>query len=149
MLTALAVMDVAPATSATTAASTTVTRPREGLVIAGALTLGTTYFLSAGFSGLTALGMAGHSSDEERRYFGWMFVPILGLWVSLGYAGGTNATGLKLIASTSGTLQAVGAGLITLGLTWKTKTVVPTSVARVELVALPDGAGLVIRAIGF
>ena len=55
-------------------------RPRKGLVIAGAVVFGTTYFLSA------AIGMSSKNTDDR-----WLLVPVFGPFLDLG-ARGNNCT---------------------------------------------------------
>jgi hypothetical protein len=128
--------DVAPV------APVTVERPRYGLITAGAVTLGATHLVTAGYSALSALGGAGHTSQSSKSYYAWMLLPGLGPWVALGYPSGSNATGMRLVAVASGTLQAAGIGLIVLGIVWKRTEVVTVGKLRVEPLALPMGVGL-------
>jgi hypothetical protein len=56
-------------------------RPRKGLVIAGSVVLGTTYFLSA------AIGMASTNTGDR-----WLLVPVFGPFLDLGARGSDSCT---------------------------------------------------------
>jgi hypothetical protein len=95
--------------------------PRKGLVIAGAIVLGTTYFLSA------SIGMA--STDHDDR---WLLVPVFGPFLDLGARGDRSSCSsgnldcvtepvIRTYLVLDGVVQATGAVLLITGLAFQKK----------------------------
>jgi hypothetical protein len=100
-------------------------RPRKGLVIAGAVVLGTTYVLSA------SIGMASTNTADR-----WLLVPVFGPFMDLGARGSrtcTSASGevdcvfepiIRIYLALDGVVQVAGAVLLTTGLVFRKKELV-------------------------
>lgn len=79
-------------------------RPRQGLVIAGAIVAGIPYFFSV---------MAATAANENNAS-GWLFVPVMGPWMTMGQRSySCNDSGNQ---STSQSLQCVGDIFVVMGL---------------------------------
>jgi hypothetical protein len=124
-----------------------VERPRRGLVIAGALTLGVPYAISVSVA----------AGGNYNRTSGWLLIPVIGPWITTakipdhdcndtpGSCDG-SAQGERGMAAFDGIAQAAGAAMLIVGLTvpkrlWIRETtaelsIVPTRIGR-------EGYGLV------
>jgi hypothetical protein len=94
--------------------------PRKGLVISGAIVLGTTYFLSA------SIGMASSNHDDR-----WLAVPVLGPFLDLGARGDRSSCPsdatcpveivIRTYLAIDGVVQAAGALLLISGFAFQKK----------------------------
>jgi hypothetical protein len=103
-------------------------RPRKGLVVAGSVVLGTTYFLSA------AIGMASRNTDDR-----WLLVPVFGPFLDLGARGNNGCTGtataacdaldavVRFYLALDGVVQGAGALLLVSGFVFPKKEFVSDS----------------------
>jgi hypothetical protein len=109
-------------------------RSQRGLVIAGSVTLGSTWLLSAITAGIIASG----GSEEE---FVPLFVPLAGPFITLGTADSNTLGSFLLVAD--GLAQVMGLGMLVAGVIYPKHEWV-LSHARLELTPLvsPEIAGL-------
>ena len=119
-------------------------RPRRGLVIGGALTLGIPW----------VLGVALASGSDFSNKSGWLVVPVLGPWINIaartpdtycsGY--GTNATcvkevdnGYRTLLILDGLTQAAGAVMLIYGLASPKKVIARDFVGNLHFTPAPMG----------
>ncbi|RLB52847.1 MAG: hypothetical protein DRI90_21745 [Deltaproteobacteria bacterium] len=110
------------------------TRIRKGLVIAGSVTFGSAWLLSA--------AVAAAFQDENQREaedFVPLFIPLAGPFITMGTAN-TSAIGTFTLV-VDGLAQAGGLGLLIAGLTAQQKVWVRNPVGRVTVAPIVSGDG--------
>jgi hypothetical protein len=115
------------------------TRARRGLIIAGAVTFGVTYLLSA-FTASIAVDAGG---DEE---FGPLFIPVAGPFVTIGTAEAEGTGTFALVLD--GVAQAGGVAMFIAGLATEEQYLLRNDVASVKVAPMmvgPNSFGLGIR----
>jgi hypothetical protein len=111
-----------------------VTRPRIGLIVAGAVTLGTSWLITSAAAATNATydaysvtinGSGSGSGDFGYASQLWpLYIPVLGPWIEMGYLSGSGApTGAALLAF-DGLVQAGGLAMIIGGAVSRTRVAI-------------------------
>ncbi len=100
-----------------------VERPRRGLVIAGAITLGATYSLNLS----VAMG------TDFKGDAAWLALPVFGPWILMAEASGENADTGRSLLFFDGLVQAAGAAMLAVGLWYPTQVWVRQDGANLRL----------------
>jgi hypothetical protein len=108
------------------------TRARRGLIIAGAVTFGVTYLLSA-FA--ASIAVDGGGSEE----FGPLFVPVAGPFITIGTAGSEGTGTFALVLD--GVAQAGGIAMFIAGIATEEKFLMRNDVSKPNITVTPMMVG--------
>lgn len=118
-----------------------VERMRKGLIVGGAVTFGTLYFLSAM---IAAVGSDVSSATGGKNEVAAMWIPVFGPFIQIA---NTESSTLKLFLGIDGVAQTAGAAMLIVGITSPRTVLVRNDLAEIRVTPIVTkdtaGAGLV------
>ena len=117
-------------------------RPRYGLIIAGAVTLGVTYLIHAGTASLVEVGLR---ASGDTRTIWTNYIPVLGPWITMGTVPQGITQGLSFAGlAFSGLAQTAGLAMLIAGAASRERVPVYALNSRIQLLPSigPTGTGL-------